>query len=225
MSDNAADMDRLIRELEGGPDVQQNIAEYDRHFQGLRQELHAAGYSVRAVSDLLSRFEKTGKRYRDVVPLLAGWAPRVDYMPLREDILRALAVPWASAAAPELLAYFHDLPSEDTSSLGTRWLVGLALAAIADDTIYDDLVRIAVDRSYGEARWEVVEALGKFKRQRPVDLLVEQLDDPSVAAAALSALSRLKATEAINRIAALVEHLDPNVRRVAKRTLKKLGQP
>lgn len=69
-------------------------------------DLAQAGFQLEWVSDLYSkRFD-----YKKTIPILLLWLPRMENLAVKEDIVRALSVPWAKpVAAPALIAEFHRM--------------------------------------------------------------------------------------------------------------------
>lgn len=91
--------------------------------------------------------------------------------------------------------------------------------------ITDDLIQQITNRSYGMSRCGLCEVLAKTKDPRAADVIASVLDDDSVARAALESLGKLRAQQHLATIKKFIRHSSPDVRREAKRTLKKLGHP
>ena len=153
-------------------------------------ELAAVGYATRSLADL----RHSGVRYRAAVPVLLAWLPRVTDGKVKEEIVRALTVPWAKPAATgPLIEEFRRVDaSADPTGTGLRWTIGNALDVLADDSSFDELVDLARDRRYGKARQMVVLGLGKSKRPEAVDVLLGLVNDPDVDGHAVKALGKLK---------------------------------
>ncbi|WP_216897717.1 HEAT repeat domain-containing protein [Nocardia alni] len=96
-----------------------------------------------------------------------------------------------SAAIPALLSQFE---LDKTMSLDTRWSAGNSLYKIpADDAYFDNMVRVAQNRTLGPARQMVVNWLWKSQRKDEASAVaLSQLDDESVQGHALEALARLR---------------------------------
>ncbi|MDA8044905.1 MAG: HEAT repeat domain-containing protein [Actinomycetota bacterium] len=183
-------------------------------------ELAAAGCQTRSLADL----RHSGVRYRKVVPVLVDWLPRTTDRRVREEIVRALTVPWAKPAAtrPMIEEFRRVDPSGDPTGTGLRWTIGNALDVLADDSVFEELVGLAQDRRYGKARQMIVLGLGKSKRPEAVEVLLGLVDDRDVDAHAVKALGRLKARDAR---AALERKLDDDrawVRGEARKALARL---
>lgn len=119
----------------------------------LVEELRAAGVPVESLSDLVN----AKRSYRRAVPVLLDWLQKLDAVPaadrpkVHEMLVRSLSVPAArGVAGPVLVEQFRRV--DDPSGLGIRWVIANALSVVADDSVFDDLVELARDRSYGRAR-------------------------------------------------------------------------
>lgn len=190
--------------------------------QAFIRDLAAVGIAAESPWDLVN----TSERYPAAIPLLIEWLGRAEEVPahersqFREGLVRSLAVREArGVAAKALVSEFH----RPGVSRGYRWTVGMALEAVADDSVFDDLVTIARDKSYGTARKMVVLALGRTKNPNAAAVLVELLEDDEVAGHAVAALGKLKARDARVAIERLLEHGSPLVRKEAKKALARIG--
>jgi HEAT repeat protein len=185
--------------------------------QPLLGELAELGYQFTTVSGLRT----SGTRYRDAVPVLMRWLPQLQGRSDRDEVVRALSVPWAKpAAARPLLAEFRR--AIDDNELGLAWVVGNALEIVADDSVFDDLVGIVLDRRLGMSRQMVVLALGKSKRPAAVPALIDVLDDVEVSGHAVMALGRLRAVSARDRVAPFVVDGRAWVRKEASKALARM---
>lgn len=97
---------------------------------------------------------------------------------------------------------------------------GLAIPEIADDVI-----QLIKNPRYGVSRCMLCEVLRKTKDARAADVLASALDDDEVACSALESLGKMHAVQYVDRIRKFLRHPKPDVRREAKRALKKLGFP
>jgi HEAT repeat protein len=183
-------------------------------------ELAAAGFPARSLADL----RHSGTRYRDAVPVLLRWLLRVSDPKVKEEIVRALSVPWAKPAATEPLAEQFRLveASVDPTGLGLRWVIGNALDVVFDDAAFDAFAELAADRSYGKARQMVVLGLGKSKRPEAVGVLLGLVDDSDVDGHAIKALGKLKPPAARAALEAKLDDKRAWVRGEARKALAKL---
>jgi HEAT repeat protein len=182
----------------------------------LIEELHALGYDVATPEDL----PRTGRRYRDAVPLLLEWLPRLDDIAARESAVRALSVQWARPDAIGPLLREFELSDAETY----RWAVGNALSVVADDSAFDDLARIVRDRKYSKAREMVAVALGNMKKRRDEArrVLTELLVDEELVQHALLGLETLGDPASLPAVERLLTHDDRWIRACAKKAAGEL---
>jgi hypothetical protein len=135
---------------------------YMTAFGPLKAALAAAGFEVDSVGGLREQYESSTKPYRAAIPVLVEWLDRVEYPPLRHDIVRTLSVPWAKPEATQPLIDLFRAGPEDL-----RWDVANAIEQIADPAKVEEVTALVRDRTYGDAREPLVRALGKIKAQEP----------------------------------------------------------
>lgn len=195
------------------------VAENQKAAAPVVADLVNAGFPVESVWDLVNKRLK----YRDAIPILLEWLPSLSNQDVKEQIVRALSVKWAKAdAAPLLVREFRRLEDPGGSSLG--WAIGNALEVVADDAVFDDLVKIVQDPSHGRARQMVAVALGNMKDPRAVDVLLGLLGDEEVTGHAIMALGKLGAPEARPTIEGYLSHPKSWVRKEAKKALTKIDR-
>jgi len=185
----------------------------------LLSELADEGYPVASVSDL----RNSGLRYEAAVPVLLKWLPKVP-VEEKEDIVRALSVPWAkSQALDPLIALFRadPVPSDPRGEL-LRWAAGNALDVLWDDSRFNELVALTTDPRYGKAREMVVLGMGRSNRPEAVDILIRHLDDPVVSGHAVKALGKLREPRARAPLESMTKDKRTWVRRAAERALLRL---
>jgi HEAT repeat protein len=159
----------------------------------LRAALRAAGIKDDDFGFFARDIPEAGIRaprfdFEAAAPVLVDWLPRAKTPLVKERIVRSLTgeqVATPGALEP-LAAEFRRADDE-----GLKWAIGNALATLADDSIADELVELARDRSHGRSREMLTDALARTKDERALDLLVELVDDPDVAGHAISALRSL----------------------------------
>jgi len=180
-------------------------------------ELNAKGFKVRSVADLFN----SRMNYRAAIPILLKWLPLVQDVDLKQNIVRALSVPWARpGAAKPLVEEF--VPAKDTRESGLRWAIANALAVVADDTVFNDIVRLFTNKKYGRAREMLALALANMKSPRAVDVLIDALKDEEVAGHAVEALGKLRASKAAPAVRPFTTHEKPWVRAAAKKALQRM---
>jgi len=158
--------------------------------------------------------------------VLLRWLSRVSDPKVKEEIVRALSVPWAkpAATAPLIEQFRVVADSVDPTGLGLRWAVGNALDVVFDDASFDALAELARDRRYGRARQMVVLGLGRSKRPEAVEVLLGLVDDPDVDGHAIKALGKLKSPAARAALEAKLTDSRAWVRGEARKALAKLPE-
>lgn len=186
----------------------------------LLAELAEVGFPVASLTELRT----SGVRYRVAVPVLLRWLPVMSDRQVKEDLVRALSVPWARpVAARPLIDEFERVDERvDPTGTGLRWAIGNALSIVADDSVFDDLVRLVEDRTFGKARQMAVLGLGRSKRPEAVPVLIGLLDDEDVSGHAVKALAKLGVEEARPALERMVNDPRAWVRNEAKRALSRL---
>ena len=136
----------------------------------------------------------------------------------KSTLVRLLSVPHVKGVAAKPLIREYEKATDETS---LKWTIGNALSVVADDTVFDDIVRLAKDKRNGKAREMVVVALGNMRNPQAVDVLMELLDDSVVAGHAIMALRKLKATKAKEKVLPFQQHPVRWIREEAKKAIKK----
>ncbi|MGV9674780.1 HEAT repeat domain-containing protein [Nocardia sp. NPDC003482] len=165
----------------------------------LLNDYRSAGGHGRTLSDISGHRRQPKK----AIPVLAQWLRELETRweggdpaereLARELLIRGLNVPESrnSPAIPALLSQFDRVKAIDEL---VRWAAGNSLYEIpADDSYFDELVAIALDRSWGMSRQMVVNWLGRSQRKdEAAEAALSLLDDETVQGHALEALARLR---------------------------------
>ncbi len=118
-----------------------------------------------------------------------------------------------------------------------RWLIaefkrpkaddqlGLRIWELVVPAVADDLIELIRNRKYGEERGPICLALAKTRNKRAAEVIAAALAEAGVTRWALEALGTLKAKEYAGKVRPYLKDKDADVRREAKRTLKKMGLP
>ena len=209
----------LIRKLEEKERQRQRIIAINRQASApVLTDLAQAGFNLEWVSDLYSK----KLNYKDAIPILMKWLPRIENLDVKEDIVRALSVPWAKhTAAPKLLVEEFRKP---VINPGLKWAIGNALSVVADDDVLNDIVGLIQDKTHGKAREMLVVALGNMKTPDVKYFLIELLDDDDLAGYAIMALGKLKSKEARPAVERFLKHPKSWVRREAKKALARIDR-
>jgi hypothetical protein len=170
-----ADPDYVARKKERDDAIEHKAQEYARAEAPLVQELRAAGAQVSSVWDLVNA--KT--RYPQLVSILFAHLDRPYPDKVREGIARALAVPESRSRWDQLVTRY--LAEADTTATGVKWALHSAIAAAADGTVLDTLIRLACDRRHGRNRALFIDALARIDDPRARAALAELASDPDLA--------------------------------------------
>lgn len=184
-------------------------------------DLAKVGFNTRSLADL----RHSGVQYREAVPVLVTWLPKVTDRKVKEEIVRALSVPWSKPEAIGPLVHeFRSVSAlVDPTGTGLRWTIGNALGVLADDSFFEDIVELAQNRQYGKARQMVVLSFGRSKRLEAAGVLLSLVDDPDVDGHAVKALGKLRAPSARSALEGKLNDRRAWVRGEARRALAKLG--
>jgi HEAT repeat protein len=213
---------RLLHPGDADPERQAALDRNRRDEAALLADLRdAGGPDVRSVAEV-KRLSKA--QYRKALPVLLAWLRQTSNPDIKRAVVGALATKSARPdAAPVLVEEFTRVA--DGSELGLAWNIANALSYAADDSVFDDVARLARDPSYGRDREMLAVALGGMRDPRAVDVLIELLDDDDVAGHAVIALGTLKAIRARAKIEPFLQHPKPWVRKEAKKALEKTDMP
>lgn len=187
----------LTRKLNADPEFVARRAAQERRRQKLEHELRDAeepllvdlrgvGFDIASVWDLVN----TSKPYPDALPILLEHLRRQYPGPVKEGIARALAVPAARFG-------FNDLVRCYRAEENKRAKDGLAvaIAAVADEDVIDDVVSLAKDSDHGSSRLLLLNALEKSKSPRARKALMELGTDPELSREVQIILRRLRRGE------------------------------
>jgi hypothetical protein len=199
-------------------DLDQDL--YSEAAAGLAAELDDAGFTV----DRLGELRRRDVGDRRALPALLNWFHRATFASLRGDIAYVLASRWAQPEGLRaLLDEYHRIDgSADPSDRMLRAAICTSLERVADNTVLDELIAIARDKTHGTNRGMAIVALGNMRseaRQRALDTLLGLLEDDDVVLFALLGLVKMDAREALRPIIFLTRHRNPIVAKVAVRTV------
>jgi hypothetical protein len=129
-------------------------------------------------------------------------------------------------AAQPLLAAFCAYQPQSTSEEHAKWALANALAVVADDTIYAQVVAVLRERTHGWPRSGMVAALAHMPQHQheAVDVLCALLDDADVAPQALITLGKLRDPRAQRAIEPFLRHPDAWVCQQAQRAMAKIDK-
>ena len=154
--------------------------------------------------------------------LLLEWLPQVQDPYIKETIVRALSVPSARPfAGPVLVEEFRK--AAPTQML-LKLAIGNALSVVADDSVCDEIIELALDPKHGQARQLLVLTLGNMQNPRAAETAMKLLndDDDMVAGHAIMALGRLKAKRSRSLLKPFLHHRRAWVRREAQKAVQRI---
>ena len=189
----------------------------------LLQRLADVGVPVGRLSDLVN----TRHSYRAAVPVLLDWLNSLNPADMREFsgsaemAVRALAVREArGVAAPSLIRLFRV--ADEATGDGLRWTIGNTLEVLADESVADELIALALDPKYGASRRMVVLGLGRLRLESAELALIDLLQDEEVVGQAVMALGRLRSKRAVPALTSLLDHPTPWIRTEARKALARV---
>lgn len=177
------------------------------HADQKRAERHRQGPGWREAEPLIAALEAAGIHTLDfgrfgaastanfdferAAPILVEWLPRVGDPRVKEAMVRSLAGQRGARGegTRRLIAEFRRPDYADDVSL--RWAIGNTVATLAGPADADAIIEILQDRSAGMARQMLCDALSRTKDPRRVTVLIDLIDDDTVAGHAISALRRI----------------------------------
>lgn len=176
-------------------------------------ELLLAGIKVEWIADLYNK----KINYKDSIQILINWLPRINNVKVKEDIVRALAVPWAKSIAVKVL--ISEFKNADADSFSLKWAIANTLSVVADDDAVGSIIEVIKDSSHGKSREMLVVALGNTKQKRAEDTLINLLKDEQLVGHALIGIRKLKSKKAYPHIGQFTNHETTWIRNEAKRAI------
>lgn len=199
----------------------QSAANRELESERIVQRLALEGLRVGCVYDLLREVEGS---YAYVIPALLELLPTIRHDRLKEGIIRALTDPAAATkeVGDALLREFELIPGDTHSSKNVKWAVGNAMSVIAQDSHFDQMVRIIQDRPLGWVRRKFPLGLARTVRRRTeaIELLRQWLEDPDLVRSCILGLGVLRATEALPDVRRYVNDKHPQVAAAARKVAK-----
>lgn len=174
MAELNSDPDYLVRKREQEESRQKLLAQRAKEAAPVVAALRAAGVEVQSLWDL-SNGGRNDPRATNVLfeELKQDYPDHV-----REGILRALATPDARIRWDELVNIFEHNTANLSPAI--RYVAALTLSGAADDTVLDDVIRLAKDERLGFDRAPLLLALIRSKTPKAKMTLLELRDDPDL---------------------------------------------
>lgn len=223
-------MEKRWSELAGKPKSQEEIKETlelakkielerAKEYTGLIKELSDIGIEVNTIWDLVN----TKSKYPIAIPILLKYLLLINLDKNKEGIVRALTIPEAKGVASTALIY--EYVKTPVSKENLRWIMGNAIKLTLTDNELKKVFPIVKDKKNGISREMIVLALGNTKKYKKeaTELLIHLTYDDDVKLQAIEALTKLKATDAKERITELANSSKKPVQKKAMSYLKKMG--
>lgn len=180
-------------------------------------DLRGVGYDVSLLSDLPELEDGD-----PAIPVLVGWLKSLDNEDVKADVARALTF---RSRDPDLARVMITEFENARPGSYVQWDLGNAIGAMPQPELVDDLLRLSSNPDYGDARGQLVRALGRFRHNQAVAAaLVELLSDRSVVVAAIESVGRLRVAEAVEPLRAWLDDDDEVVREQAREALAKISR-
>jgi len=184
----------------------------------IMRDLAEDGFIYESLRDLrVSRIP-----YRAAVPTLMKWLRRTSNYDIKEEIVRALSVPWAGPEAMQhLVDEFRSAPQSQNSY---KWAVANGLAVVASDDAFEAIAELVQDRRHGTSRQMLAVALGNMRNPHAPGVLMELLKDEEVNGHAIIGLGKLRATAARIYIEPFLKHGKSWIRNEAKKAIARIDR-
>lgn len=180
--------------------LKDNIEADEIIIRALREQ---AGVEVESIGDLIY----ASAPYPEAIPVLIQLLPQINVIDMKDGIVRALTVKEARGiAARPLIEEFKRIDAPRTTDeakelglyplLSYKWTVGNAIGYVATPDDLEEIFALLTDPRHGDARQQLIDALVRLKPGWAAPLLIEFLNDPTVALQSINALGKLRAVEA-----------------------------
>jgi hypothetical protein len=169
--------------------------------------------------DNIVELKKINLKYRDLVPILLEHLVKVDDENDKEFLVRCLGVKGFVEASKTLIAEFYK-----SNNLTFKWAIGNTLSIIQDESVVNELIKIAKEKEHGIARQMIIDGLGSYKDENVKTALIELLNDEEVMGHAISGLSRMGDKSLIKYIEPFLNFKVKWIRKEAEKAIKKLNK-
>jgi len=199
---------------------------YERDVQPVTAALAAAGIQTRDFGHFVNRvvpgvIERVHFDAARAMPVLLEWLPRVSNERVREAMVRHLALKTRDSQPADTLIQEY----RRAGSPNYKWVVASSLAFACTRQHFAAITELAADRTQGTGRQPLIEMLWRIKTLAADQILLDALDCPDTALAAMSALRRrLGNADARLHITPLLSHPDQRVSRAARQHLQRIDK-
>lgn len=213
-----------------GPPYGDDPATWPEYRRRMMAELDAAGIPEHTIFALVN----SDLDFPQAVPIMVDWLEHLDErVPAGEPreawrwaLLRNLITKHARGNQRAFDVVLDQFYADPPLATGERESAILALLAIATPAQFDQMAALIAHLTGVEARWHVVSWLSTVKTPAAVALATGLLTDPDPAVRyqAVRALIRQRARGVRSTVAALLDDVEPDVRREAEKALAKLPE-
>lgn len=179
--------EELMAQLESDPEWVKQRDERDRiHAEKVAQNiedakpliaaLREAGVSLNSLNDVI----QVEKLHPAVIPVLLEHLDREKSEYVRGSMALALAVPEAIVGWSKIKTAFLNDPKPTTDVSRTKWQWALALGAIANDSMLDEVIDLLKNPAHGRDRVPLIQVLLRSKESRAKKVLEELESDPVI---------------------------------------------
>jgi len=179
--------------------------------QELIRDLEEVGIHTSSIWDLVNG----PNNYKSALPILIRHMESAENIRLKEGIVRALGVKGFDSASQHLIKEFKK--SDDELY---KWAIANSLEIIVPKEHVDELISIMSDQKYGRSRQMIALALGRIGDKKSVSVLIESLDDDSVAGHAVEALGMIGDNSVIESIRPLTKHKIKWIKNAANKAIE-----
>lgn len=193
----------------------------DRWYKPLIIDLQSFGLDFEDI-DIL---RQSGVDYSSAIPILLRHMQASTNRKFKESVVRALTFPWARpvVAIPLIVEFKKDPTTKGTRS-SLRWAIGNALNVVVDDSVFDEVAELLLDRGYGKDREMIALAMRRMKNPRTGEILLSIIDDQTIAGHVIQALRTIGYTKARREIEPYTEHARTWWRNEAKKAIAKFDK-
>lgn len=231
----------IKRDAFNDPTKEQRFREHLLIAGPLLQELADLGYEIDSLDDL--RHQRTP--WKDAIPVLLRWLPKIDVPNVKDSIVRCLSVPWAgNLATAELIEEFkkyapilrkptnpwvgsqlREIPEEE-KKLGPyfhlAWAIGNALSIVDVKGYENQVIGLCRNPKYGASRQMVVLGLGRLRSSEAEEAALDLLNDEQVQMHAIGALAKMKSKRAVFQLEKLMTDKRKEIRKEARKAITKI---
>lgn len=198
----------------------EKLEQIKKEDEAVSSALKKVGVEVKSVYDLVN----STRNYSEAIPVLIEYVQKVQTPQILEGVVRALTVKEARGIASKpLIKFFEEYETMgDSAKELTKWTIGNALEVISDQTILEDLIRLAKDKKHGMSRDMLPRAIGKLKPENLENHMIDFLEDEDLVKSAIYVLGRMKSQKAVNKISTYLKHEKSGIREEAEKALAKI---